>query len=71
VSLGHVALGGPASLLSKKTIYQELANRMPRGRVLIVLPLSEGAPRRALESAAARLRDDGHQVAVMAADRVM
>lgn len=55
----------PASLLPKKADYQKLANRLPRGQVLIVLPSSEGAPRKALQSTAAQLRSRGHQVATV------
>jgi hypothetical protein len=52
----------PGSQLPQKTTYQQLANRLPRGQVLIVLPRSEGAPRIALEKVARQLRSRGHQV---------
>jgi hypothetical protein len=58
----------PASLLSNMATYKAAANRLPRGQVLMVLPSSEGAPRRALQSAATHMRSHGHLVTTLAAD---
>jgi hypothetical protein len=52
----------PASELPRKEGYQQAANRLPRGQVLIVLPHSPGASRTAMENVAIQLRSRGHQV---------
>jgi predicted DNA-binding WGR domain protein len=61
----------PASLLPHKPTYQALANRLPQGAVLVVLPTEEGAERQLLETAAARFRAKGHPVATITADEVL
>ena len=45
----------PASLLPHKKTYQALANQLPPGAVLVVLPTEEGAEKQLLENAVARL----------------
>ena len=54
----------PASLLPYKQQYQAIANGLRPGQMLIILPKSNSPQRRALESAAAILKANGHAVAV-------
>jgi hypothetical protein len=61
----------PASLLPHKASYQRLANRLPAGAVLVVLPTEDSAERRTLQEAAARLRAKGHALATMTIDEVL
>ncbi len=49
--------------------WQDAANRLPRGAVLICLPAKDCPQRQALERVAALLRLDGHQVATLPAER--
>ena len=42
----------PANLLSHKSTYQAIANRYPRGTVLIILPSADTPERRRLQNAA-------------------
>ena len=46
----------PASLLPHKVTYQRLANQLPAGAVLVVLPTEDSPERQTLQEAAARLR---------------
>jgi hypothetical protein len=61
VTLDNISIV-PASLLPYKARYQALANQLPRGDVLIVLPTEDTAEKRILESAAARFEAKGHRV---------
>src|SRR5918997_5341719 len=61
----------PASLLPHKATYQRLANQLPTGAVLVVLPTEETPERRTLQETAARLRAKGHAIAVLSADEVL
>ncbi len=59
----------PASLLPHRHEYQELANTLPPGQVLIVVPR---APRLAfLTKVAEQLRRRGHQVTTLSADQII
>ncbi len=69
VKLDNLALV-PASMLASKGVWQGLANRLPRGGVLILLPTSHRAPRRALEKVAALLSGKGRRVTTLDAIRV-
>ena len=52
----------PASLLPLKAKYQEAANRLPRGQVLIVLPRRGTISREATEKIATHLQRQGRRV---------
>ncbi len=59
----------PASLLPFKEQWQEVANSKDTEHVLIVLPIHEKRPRSVLEQVAAELREKGHQVTTLSAER--
>lgn len=61
----------PASLLSRKAVYQRLANQLPDGAVLVVLPNEDSPERHTLQETAARLRAKGHAVALMTVEEVL
>ena len=69
VVLDNIALV-PASLLPHKARYQALANRLPHGDVLIVLPDRDSPERAVLQSAAARFEAKGHRVTLVPAARI-
>ena len=54
----------PASQLPCKEHWQKLANTLPSGTTLIILPHADTPQRRALESAAERLKAKGQSVAI-------
>ncbi len=58
----------PGSLLAQRALWQQLANSLPTGGVLVVLPVADGPQRRALLSAAVFLQVAGHQVTTLPAD---
>ena len=60
----------PASLLPFKARYQSIANRLPRGTVLLVLPRGRPAQRRLLVHLAGRFAAHGHQIATRTAEEV-
>lgn len=61
--LDNVALV-PANLLPFKKEYQAIANGLPAGGMLIILPKADSPQRRALESVAADLKTKGQAVMV-------
>ena len=61
VRLDTVALV-PASLLPCRATYQAIANRLPPGAVLIVLPTADTPEKRLLQTAADRFRAKGRHV---------
>lgn len=61
----------PASLLPYKARYQRLANQLPPGAVLIVLPTEAGPEQEALRTTAARFLAKGHPVTTISADEVL
>jgi hypothetical protein len=61
----------PASLLPYKSTYQRLANQLPAGAVLVVLPTEDTPERRGLQEAAERLRAKGHALATLTVDEVL
>ncbi len=65
--LGNVVLM-PASLLPNKAHYQQLANRLPRGDVVIVLPSHSMMHVRMLQSVTAFFQRNGHHVTVVSAE---
>jgi hypothetical protein len=58
----------PASLLPFKAEYQEIANELPGGTTLIVLPEDDEAQRQRLESVAATLQAKGRPVVKLVSD---
>jgi hypothetical protein len=59
----------PASLLPFKEQYQQIANDLPRGATLILLPSPLTQQRRTCEKVAATLRARGHWVLTLPAER--
>ena len=66
VQLDNIALV-PGSFLPCKATYQAIANALPRGDVLLVLPTSDTPEKRLLEAAAAHLTAKGRRVRTIAA----
>jgi integrase len=64
--------GKPGNLLPFKNQYQEIANGLPKGGILIVLPHVlpyELAFRRAFEQTAAQLKQKGKRITTISAER--
>ena len=61
----------PANLLPYKAIYQRIANGLPPGTTLIVVPEAPGKPGQTLGSVATQLQGKGHQVKVVPANRLL
>ena len=61
----------PASLLPHKATYQRLANQLPAGAVLVVLPTEDTAEKQTLQTAAARLLAKGHPVTTLSVDELL
>ncbi len=61
VQLDNIALV-PASLLPCKATYQAIANALPRGAVLLVLPTADTPEKRLLQTAAQRFKAKGRHV---------
>ncbi len=68
VKLDNIALV-PASLLPFRDQWQELANSLPAGEVLIILPAEDGSPRRILETVTTLLEAKGHSVTLLPAEK--
>src|SRR5262245_20756876 len=68
VRLDNVALM-PASALPDKEQWREIANRLPAGDVLILLPAADKPQRKTLTTVAGLLRGKGHRVTTIAAER--
>ena len=60
----------PASLLPLKKQWQAVANQLPSGDVLIVMPAASPGSQRTLETAADLLRTKGFRVTTLPADRI-
>ena len=60
----------PASLLPRKADYEALANALPRGEVLLVLPPADSRERSTMERVAQLFRANGRHVTVLTAERV-
>jgi hypothetical protein len=67
MKLDNVALV-PGSLLPFKSEYQEIANGLPKGGILIVLPQEQGSPR-VFKQTAAQLKNKGKRIATISAER--
>jgi hypothetical protein len=68
VRLDNLALV-PGNLLRYKRARQRIANSLPQGDVLIVLPGRDARQRKALEQLAARLQAKGRHVTTVRAER--
>lgn len=66
VTLDNIALV-PGNLLPELARYQALANRLPRGEVLVVLPAQAGPSRHTFETAAQQFRSRGRRVTTITA----
>ncbi len=55
----------PASLLPRRAEYQKLANTLPRGQVLIILPAQDGSQKATLQKVATHLRGKGQAVTTL------
>jgi hypothetical protein len=69
VILDNIALV-PASLLPYKATYQAMANTLPRGDVLIVLPAPASREYHTMAKVKAVFEAKGHRVTTTPADRV-
>ena len=69
VQLDNVALV-PAHLLSRKAEYQALANELPTGDILVVLPSPQSRERSTLERVAQLFRAKGRHVTVLTEERL-
>ena len=58
----------PGSVLPYRSVYQQCADNLPAGAILIVLPAAKTPQRRALETVALQLQGAGHRVTTMVAD---
>jgi hypothetical protein len=58
----------PGSLLPQRDLWQQLADSLPAGEVLVILPVQDGPQRRALVTAAIVLQAAGHRVTTLGAD---
>ena len=67
VQLDNLALV-PASLLPFKAKWQAIANSLPEGDVLIILPASGTPSRKTLEKATSLLQSKGHRVTALPAE---
>lgn len=68
--LENVALV-PGNMLPYKDQYQAIANSLPKGEVLIVVPPTDQPGRLVLERVASLLRSDGHQVTTIRSERLI
>ncbi len=60
----------PASMLPYKEQWQRIANELPQGSTLIILPSPSSKQRRNCEKVARQLREAGHQVVTLPAEEV-
>ena len=67
VKLDNVAVV-PGNLLPYKNQYQEIANGLPRGGILIVLPAAL-TKRRVFEQTAVQFKNKGKRIATISAER--
>ena len=61
----------PGSLLPFKTEWQRLANELPAGTTLIVLPSGDGSARRTLEKVSASMQAKGRQVQILTQEQLV
>jgi hypothetical protein len=60
----------PGNLLPHKATWQEVANRLPREAILIVLPATNAVQKQTLLTVAKLLAQEGHQVRVVSSEEV-
>jgi hypothetical protein len=60
----------PARLLPFKAQWQTMANGLPQGTVLVILPRTNGTARQSAKMVVSYLRAEGHAVSVMATERL-
>jgi len=60
----------PGNLLPFKDKWQAIANRLPKGEVLIVPPSTGSRERRTLENVATLLEAKGHRVTTLSAEQL-
>ena len=60
----------PASLLPRKADYEALADQLPRGEVLLVLPPADSPERITMQRVAQLFRAKGRHVTVLTEERV-
>ena len=60
----------PGNLLPFKNQWQAIANQLPKGEVLIVLPRKEGPSRKLLKDVATLLDQKGRRVTIVASTTV-
>jgi hypothetical protein len=61
----------PASLLSRKADDEAIADRLPRGEVLLVLPSAGSPERRTMQRVAQLFRANGRHVTVLTEERLV
>jgi hypothetical protein len=66
--LDNIALV-PANLLPFKKQWQRIANRLPEGSTLIILPASTSPQRKTFETVAKNLRQNGKRVITLHAEQ--
>ncbi len=69
VQLDNIALV-PAHLLPRKAEYQAIANQLPHGNILLVLPPADSRERPTMERVAQLFRAKGRHVTVMTEERL-
>ncbi|MBV9281012.1 MAG: hypothetical protein JOZ41_13100 [Chloroflexi bacterium] len=60
----------PGNLLPYKAVWQEVANRLPREAILIVLPANNAIQKQMLLTVAKLLSQEGHQVRVVSSEEL-
>jgi hypothetical protein len=60
----------PANLLPYKAQWQQLANELPKGDILIILPDADQKLRQAIETVAKQLKTAGQRVTTLPAHQV-
>ncbi|MGE0545000.1 MAG: hypothetical protein AB7R89_33000 [Dehalococcoidia bacterium] len=61
----------PASLLPRKADYEAIADRLPRGEVLLVLPPADSPERTTMQRVAQLFRAKGRHVTVLTEERLV
>ncbi len=69
VQLDNIALV-PAHLLPRKAEYQALANNLPKGDILLILPPPQSRERPTMERVAQLFRAKGRHVTVLTEERL-
>ena len=67
----NFALVTTANFLAFKTRYQQIANDLPKGSILFVLPESINRITKSLQTVAAGLKNQGYRVTTISAKRFL